>query len=87
MTLTIQVDEQTVADLQAQASARGLALEMYLQELFEKSAKTEGASAVSPSDAVRDFDTALDELFAAEAEYVPPINVPDSREDIYDDHD
>ncbi len=85
MTVTIQLQDQTVEALASQAAARGLSLEEYLAELAK--ANDPQTQAISTADRVREFDEALDELFAADTHPLPPLPPGDTREEIYLDHD
>ncbi len=87
MVVTIHIEDQTAQALKAQAQARGLSLEEFLHRIAEGapvSAVPENGSAI---DAVRDFDAALDELFAADSRKLPSVPLTYTREDIYLDHD
>ena len=46
-----------------------------------------GATSDEPADAVRDFDAAMEELFAADPRVLPVDASTHSRDDIYFDHD
>jgi hypothetical protein len=83
---TLQIDDKLAASLLAQARARGLSLERYLQLLTEAQ-----APAVAPigetADSVRQFDAAIQELFAADTRDLPADSSTHPREEIYLDHD
>ncbi|MGD0461878.1 MAG: hypothetical protein ABSB74_05260 [Tepidisphaeraceae bacterium] len=85
MTVTIQLQDQTVEALAAQAAVRGISLEAYLVDLAKTHAHE--AQAAPILDAVRDFDQTLDELFAGDARPLPSFPLSYSREDIYSDRD
>ena len=81
----IQLDEQTVQALKAQAAARGLTVEEYLRELAMLHVNAEVEQ--DGENAAQDFDRALDELFAADSRTLPDADLTYSRQDIYLDHD
>jgi len=83
--VTVQLDERIATALREQARARGLSLEAYLRAVAETSQNTV-TSAVN-HDNVAEFDTVLDELFAADTRSLPTVPLTYSREDIYSDHD
>jgi hypothetical protein len=85
----IELEQQTVEALKERAAARGLTLEAFLRQVATGLEAPAAASAAAPSarDAVRDFDAALDELFAADTRRLPPLTLTYTREDIYADHD
>lgn len=83
---TLQIDDNLAATLLAQARARGLSLERYLQLVAEIQAPAIVPGGKS-TDSVRDFDAALDELFAADTRSLPADSSNHSRQDIYVDHD
>lgn len=85
MAVTIEIEEQTADVLKAQADARGLSLDQFLRQMA--GGIQESCVAPPGADAARDFDTALDELFAADPRQLPPLHATYSREDIYIDHD
>jgi hypothetical protein len=84
MAKTIELEDQTVAALAAQAKLRGLSVDQYLRRIA-------GVDALEPlhqgAEAVVVFDAALDELFAGDTRLLPPMPLSYSRDDIYFDHD
>lgn len=87
MAITIQVEEQVAEALKSLAEAGGLSLEEYLRKIAENAQPSVVPPNGSAADAVRDFDAALDELFAGDARKLPSTPLTYSREDIYFDHD
>jgi hypothetical protein len=85
MTVTIRIEDQIARALEAEAKARGMSLEEFLQQLAEGARTSTGQ--VSPPNAAGDFDAALDELFAGDSRSLPSAAQTYSREDIYADHD
>jgi len=72
MTITLDLQPETEACLLAQAQARGLSLDAYLQSIIigqAASAETAGSVPAFPRDG-EDLDRAVDELFDTVA--VPP---------------
>lgn len=87
MTVAIQVEAQTAAILEAQARASGLSVEEFLRRLTEGMAMPNSAGGRSTAEAIRDFDAALDELFAGDSRRLPSVPLTYGREDIYFEHD
>ena len=79
---TIELDDQTLAALRNRAEAQGMSVEGYIGALAGISQPPS-----APADQVRDFDAALDELFASDTRPLPADSLTYSREDIYSDHD
>ena len=71
MTITLELPPETEASLLAQAEARGLTLDAYLQTVIANQAATESVSPLqSLHSAGDDLDRAIDELF--DTVQVPP---------------
>ncbi len=84
MTVRIELKPEVEASLAAQADARGLALEEYLQRMIEDQA---GVPAPRDPDYPRRIMAALDEL-AEMGRDLPPLPASAfTRESIYQDHD
>ena len=84
MTITLDLQPETEASLQAQAEARGLQLKEYLQDLLTKQATRPDRGRASNFD---EFEAELDAL--AEGSEKMPVLPPEAttREGIYQDHD
>jgi len=87
MTVRIQIEDDTVEALRAQAEAQGLSLEQYVQVILRGAKASNSVSSESPMEAVVDFDEALDQLFASDTRKLPSVASTYSRQDIYGDHD
>jgi hypothetical protein len=87
MTIAIHLEEQTVRQLRERATARGLSLEQYLDELARLAPNGHASQASDAKDAVKEYDAALDELFSADTRKMHTGTSTYSREDIYFDHD
>ena len=87
MVVAIHIEEQTAAMLEAQARASGLSLEEFLRRLAGGVPIAPAFEGGSATDAARDFDAALDELFAGDSRRLPSVPLTYTREDIYSDHD
>jgi hypothetical protein len=87
MVVALQIDERIAHVLEAQARARGLSLEGYLRLLAEDVPPPTVPEDGSAIEAARDFDAALDELFAGDSRKLPAVPLTYTREDIYADHD
>lgn len=83
MSMTIQLEDRTAKALLDRAAARGMTLEAYLNTVAE----LVPAEQVAASQTARDFDQALDELFAGDARKLPADSSTHTREDIYFDRD
>ena len=71
MIITLELPPETEASLFAQAEARGLTLDAYLQTVIENQAATESAKPLqSLPTGGEDLDQAIDELF--DSVQVPP---------------
>jgi hypothetical protein len=84
MTLSVPIHPETEACLRRLAEQAGKDLASYVAELIEGAAARDKDNGV---DASGDFDTALDELFAADTRKLPTVPLTYSRDDIYHDHD
>jgi hypothetical protein len=85
MTLRLEIKPEIAASLNAQAKARGIQLQAYLQNAIEELARADVSPRKAPD--VQEFRTALDQL-AEMGRNLPPM--PSSafrRESIYQDHD
>lgn len=82
MVVSIQVEEQTVEALNAQAQAHGLSLEAYLRSIADNGYP----SGQPPMIDMAEFDRWLDELSEG-AEHIPSLPLDFSRADVYADHD
>lgn len=85
--ISLTLDDQTFAALDAKATAAGLSIENYLRRfiglpLLELAAQTPPAPGT-----VEDLDAALNELFTSDTRPLPSTNLTYSREEIYDVHD
>jgi post-segregation antitoxin (ccd killing protein) len=78
MEITVKIPEE----LAAQARARGLKLEVYVQEILARQAAQEGTSQPSTPEEIRAW---LDSL-AQFSDKIPPLPEVISREWIYQDH-
>jgi post-segregation antitoxin (ccd killing protein) len=78
MEITVKIPEELVA----QARARGLNLEVYVQEILARQAAREGISQPSTPEEIRAW---LDSL-AQFSDKIPPLPEVISREWIYQDH-
>ncbi len=78
MEITVKIPEE----LAAQARARGLKLEVYVQEILARQAAREGTSQPSTPEEIRAW---LDSL-AQFSDKIPPLPEVISREWIYQDH-
>ncbi len=87
MVVTIEIADQTARALTAQAQACGLSLEEYLRRVAEGAPVSAVPGNGSAEDAARDFDAALDELFAGDSRKLPRVPLTYTREDLYSDHD
>jgi hypothetical protein len=87
MVVSIQIEERTAQILEAQARACGLSLEDFLRRVSEGMPAPVVPGNGSTADAARDFDAALDELFAGDTRALPAVPLTYTREDIYSDHD
>jgi len=85
--VTIQLEDRTADALKARAQARGLSLEAYLRLMAENGSQEEPAARGDAGQAAREFDAALDDLFADDMRKLPEAPLTYSREDIYFDHD
>ena len=83
MTVRLELKPDVEANLAAQARARGVPLNAYLQSVIEDLARTEAARPAS----VQDLELTLDALaeMGRELPHVPSSAF--SRENIYRDHD
>jgi hypothetical protein len=79
MEISVKIPEK----LAAQARARGLKLEIYVQEILARQAATEGE--VSPPRTPEEIRAWLDSL-AQLSDKIPPLPETISREWIYQDH-
>jgi hypothetical protein len=83
MAITLELPPEVEADLAAQAEARGLALDVYLESLLKQHA------AMKPPDqpSLQEFDSELDALAQGSEKlpYLPPEAL--TRESYYQDHD
>jgi hypothetical protein len=90
MSRTITLEDQAASALEilrAQAAARGMPLENYLQLLAQSSDQFLGAAARSPHSLTKsEFSQWLIDLSAGMPP-VPPLPADFSRADLYDDHD
>jgi hypothetical protein len=83
MTVRLELKPDIEANLAAQARARGVALDAYLQGVIEDLARAEGAPAASP----QEIEATLDRL-AEMGRDLPHLPLSAfSRESIYRDHD
>ena len=87
MTIQIQLEDTTADALRAIARANGLSLDEYLRRVANQSGIAEGHAVASAAEAARDFDAALDDLFAGDSRDLPPADSTYRRTDIYLDHD
>jgi len=85
----IQIDVQTARRLEVQAEAHGLSLEDYLRHIAGEGQRENRVpvNGNTNGDAVRDFDAALDELFASDTRKLPAAPLKYARGEIYIDHD
>jgi len=82
MVVSIQVEQQTVEALKAQAQARGMSLEAYLCSIADDGYP----SCQPPVVDMTEFDRWLDELSEG-TEHLPSLPPDFSRADLYADHD
>jgi plasmid stability protein len=82
---TLHLDDNLAAALKARADAQGLSVEAYLRSLT--GLPQDVSPAPANGDAAREFDAALDELFARDTRPLPAVALTYSRGDIYHDHD
>lgn len=87
MTVSIEIEDRTVIALKAQAAARGLSLEEFLELVAGGTQPTPAVANESGERSSRDFDAALDDLFAADVNRLPASPLTYSRDDICHDHD
>ncbi len=73
--------------MEAKAKANGVSLDEFLRAVAEGEQIASGESGVDAAQAARDFDAALDELFASDTRRLPGIGLTYSRAEIYADHD
>jgi hypothetical protein len=83
MTVRIELTPEVAANLAAQAEARGLALEEYLQRMVEERA---GGDSLDPEYPKR-LKAALDRLAEMGKDLPPLSDYALTRESIYQDHD
>jgi hypothetical protein len=83
MTVRLDLKPDVEANLAAQARARGVSLDAYLQSVIEDLARTE--SAVSAS--LQDLEATLDALAEMGKDLPRLSSSAFSRESIYQDHD
>ena len=82
MTVRLEIKPEIEASLNAQAAAKGLALDAYLQDAIEDLARAQ----VAPSANLEEFRSALDTL-AEMGKSLPHVpSAAFSRESIYRDH-
>jgi hypothetical protein len=83
MAITLELPPEVEAGLAAQAEARGLELDVYLQSLLKEHAATKRPDQLS----LQEFDTELDALARGSEKlpYLPPEAL--TRESYYQDHD
>lgn len=80
---TLYIDDRIAEALKAHARASGLSLEAYLEAI----AQMPHAMVSTSAGDVREFDLALEELFAKDTHPLPAVSLPYSRREIYTDHD
>jgi len=76
---SIELEDQTVQALRAQAKARNLPLDIFLKQIVEASTPLNTALGAPLAD--------IDRLVESEAGNYPSLPRSFSRADIYDDHD
>lgn len=82
MTVRLEITPETEASLNAQAAAKGIPLDAYLQDAIEDLARAQAA----PSAKLEEFRSALDTL-AEMGKSLPHVpSAAFSRESIYQDH-
>ena len=81
----LHLDDQVAAVLKDRARAKGLSLDEYLQAIALMDNMM--VSPAADSNDAREFDAALDELFAADTRKLPTSSDSYSRQDIYINHD
>ena len=83
MTVRLEINPEIEASLSAQAAAKGLPLDAYLQDVIEDLARAQAAPAAN----LKEFGAALDTL-AEMGKSLPHVpSAAFSRESIYRDHD
>lgn len=82
MTLSIEIDDHTLAQLSAQAQAQGVTLDAYVRALIAPASAAKSNGALSSVD----FEHALDELLMDSGD-LPVLPGGFSRANIYGDHD
>lgn len=87
MITSIQLEQETLEALQANAAAQGLTLSEYLQSFAKNRvvAPTPGTNGAAGT--VAEFDALLDEFFEQNPRKLPSLPDIFSRGDIYIDHD
>jgi hypothetical protein len=84
MTLSVAVNPDTEAHLRKLAEDAGKEFSAFVSELVERAAAVQGGNGASSA---ADFDSALEELFAADTRRLPAVPLTYSRQDIYFDQD
>ena len=85
--ITIEIDIETARLLEARAKDRGVSLDAYLRHIAGEGQPIAPTMTAPNGDSTKDFDAALDELFADDARKLPATSTKYDRSDIYDDHD
>ena len=82
MTISVEIDDYTLAQLSAQAQAQGITVDAYVRAFIAAASGTGANGALSPAE----FEHHLDELFA-DARDLPVLPASLSRADFYGDDD